>query len=90
MAIETLGAINSEGTSFLEELGSSLSIAAHDTREATFLYQRVSVCIQRANAIAFGLFCGEGFRRLEADSTNYFEALSHGLICLSPGNVVPG
>ena len=37
-----------------------------------------------------GLFCGRGFGRLEADSTNDHEALSHGLICLSPGNVVPG
>ena len=53
VAIETLGPINSKGTAFLDELGNRLSIDAHDTREATFLYQRVSVCIQRANAIAF-------------------------------------
>ena len=53
VAIETLGPINSDGMAFLDELGSRLSIAARDTREATFLYQRVSVCIQRANAIAF-------------------------------------
>ena len=53
VAIETLGPINSEGMAFLDELGNRLSIAARDTREATFLYQRVSVCIQRANAIAF-------------------------------------
>ena len=35
------------------------------------------------------LFCGGGLERLEADSANYYEAFSHGLICLSTDNVVP-
>ena len=53
VAIETLGLTNSEGKAFLDKLGSRLSIATRDTREATFLNQSVSVCIQCVNAIAF-------------------------------------
>ena len=38
---------------FLRELGGRLSTVSHDPRETSFLFQRVSVCMQRANAIAF-------------------------------------
>ena len=37
VTIETLGPINSEGTAFLDELGSRLSVAARDTSEVTLL-----------------------------------------------------
>ena len=53
IAVETLGPINNEGMSFLRELGGRLSTATRDLRETSFLFQRVSVCMQRANAIAF-------------------------------------
>ena len=53
VAIETLGPINNEGMAFLTDLGNRLSAVTRDPRESTFLYQRVSVCMQRANAIAF-------------------------------------
>ena len=53
IAVETLGPVNSEGLSFLRELGSRLSTVTRDPRETSFLFQRVSVCMQRANAIAF-------------------------------------
>ena len=53
IAVETLRPINSEGLSFLRELGGRLSTATRDPRETSFLFQRVSVCMQRANAIAF-------------------------------------
>ena len=53
IAVETLGPINDEGMIFLRELGGRLSTASHDRRETSFLFQRVSVCMQRANAIAF-------------------------------------
>ena len=45
--------INYEGMSFLRELGGGLSTATRDPRETSFLFKRVSVCMQRANAIAF-------------------------------------
>ena len=51
--IKTPGIIHTEGMVFMDELGKRLSIAARDTREATFLYQRVFVCIQRVNAIVY-------------------------------------
>ena len=53
IAVETLGPTYNEGMSFLRELGGRLSTASRDPRETSFLFQRVSVCMQRANAIAF-------------------------------------
>ena len=53
IAVETLGPINNEGMIFLRELGGRLSTASRDPRETSFLFQRVFVCMQRANAIAF-------------------------------------
>ena len=52
MAIETLGPINKEGTSFLCEIGECIKHVSDNTRETAFLFQRVSVIVQRANAIA--------------------------------------
>ena len=52
-AVETLGPIKDEGMIFLRELGGRLSTASRDPRETSFLFQRVSDCMQRANAIAF-------------------------------------
>ena len=53
IAVETLGPINDEDMIFLRELGGRLSTVSRDPRETSFLFQRVSVCMQRANAIAF-------------------------------------
>src|SRR6218665_735573 len=53
VAVETLGPINSEGLAFLTELGRRLSNASGDTREARFLFQSLSVTVQRYNAVAF-------------------------------------
>ena len=53
ISVETLGPINDEGMIFLRELGGRLSTVSRDPRETSFLFQRVSVCMQRANAIAF-------------------------------------
>ena len=52
MAIETLGPINEEGTSFLCEIGERMKGVSGDTRETAYLFQRVSVIVQRANAIS--------------------------------------
>src|SRR6218665_1339445 len=53
IAVETLGPINSEGLAFITELGRRLSNASGDTREARFLFQSLSVTVQRYNAVAF-------------------------------------
>src|SRR6218665_2973527 len=51
--VETLGSVNSEGLAFITELGRRLSNASGDTREARFLFQSLSVAVQRYNAVAF-------------------------------------
>ena len=53
IALETYGPMNHKAVSFLSELGSRLSVSSNDTREGAFLFQRLSVLIQRFNAISF-------------------------------------
>jgi hypothetical protein len=53
VAIETFGPFNREGLDFLSETGSRLSKTTGDTRETSFLFQGLSVIIQRFNAVAF-------------------------------------
>ena len=53
LAFETLGAINSSGISFLYELGRRIEVTTGDRRETEFLFQRLSVAVQRFNAVAF-------------------------------------
>ena len=53
VAIETPGPICSRGLSFLVEINNRLATISGDTRETSFLFQRVSVLIQRFNQIAF-------------------------------------
>ena len=53
VAVETLGPICSEGTSFLSEIAEKLSRITGEQREKAFLFQRISVAIQRGNAAAF-------------------------------------
>ena len=51
VAIETLGPICSAGRLFLSELGRRASLLTCDPRETAFLFQRVSVAVQRFNAV---------------------------------------
>ena len=53
VAFETLGPICSSATALLNELGRRISVVTGDARERSFLYQRLSVTIQRYNAISF-------------------------------------
>ena len=53
VAIETLGPICSRGLSFFFEISNRLAAISGDARETSFLFQRVSVLIQRFNQIAF-------------------------------------
>jgi hypothetical protein len=51
--METMGPINSKGLAFISDLGRHLTQVTSEPREASFLFQRLSVTIQRFNAIAF-------------------------------------
>jgi len=54
---ETMRAISKDGMDFLCELGRRMTQYTDDHRESAFLFQRLSVLIQRYNAVAvFGTF----------------------------------
>jgi hypothetical protein len=53
LAFETFGPINQACTDFLSSLGHRLSLVSDDPRETSFLFQRLSVSIQRFNAVCF-------------------------------------
>jgi hypothetical protein len=53
LAIETLGPINSKGMHFFTELGHRLTASSGDKRETAFLFQRLSIIIQRFNSVCF-------------------------------------
>jgi hypothetical protein len=53
IAMETFGPLNRKATVFLSELGKLLTAVSDDAREGAFLFQRLSVLIQRFNAISF-------------------------------------
>ena len=58
LAFETLGPICSKALVFLKKLGRRLT---EDKRETVFLFQRLSVAMQRYNAVCF------------SDNFNYFQ-----------------
>jgi len=49
--VESLGPINASGRVFFSKLGRKLADQSGDDREISFLFQRLSVLIQRYNAI---------------------------------------
>ena len=51
IAVETLGPINESATSFLYDLGRRISLVSGEDRESQCLFQRISVAIQRFNAV---------------------------------------
>jgi len=51
VAVGSLGPINASGHVFLSKLGRKLADQSGDDREISFLFQRLSVLIQRYNAI---------------------------------------
>src|SRR6201995_1154328 len=53
IACETMGSLNSKALSFLSELGRRISAVSGDPRESSFLFQRISVAIQRFNGVCF-------------------------------------
>jgi len=53
LAFETLGPINSTAISFISELGRRIEQVTGDRRETVYFFQRLSVAVQRFNAVAF-------------------------------------
>ena len=51
IAIESHGPLNCKALQFLSALGHRISVKTSDPRETSFLYQRISVAVQRFNAI---------------------------------------
>ena len=51
IAIETLGVFNTSARQLLSDLGSRISESTGEAREASFLFQRCSVLVQRFSAI---------------------------------------
>jgi len=48
-----LGPVNTAGLEFIKELGQRITVATGDPMETVHLFQRLSICTQRHNAIAF-------------------------------------
>ena len=49
--METLGPINGSAVSFLSRLGRRIADVSGEIREGSFLFQRLSVLVQRFNAV---------------------------------------
>ena len=57
LAFESHGPQNASAMSFIRDLGHRISQRSGDARETQFLFQRLSVILQRFNAV----LCGESF-----------------------------
>jgi len=56
LAFETMGTINVVGLEFISDLGHRISRVTDDPRETSYLFQRISVAIQRFNGVTFFKF----------------------------------
>ena len=52
-AIETAGTWHEMAIELTQEIGRRITTIIEDTRETTFLFQRLSVALQRGNAVSF-------------------------------------
>ena len=53
LAFETMGPMNSSGVEFIRDLGRKMTKQSGDPRETSFLWQRLSISLQRFNAVCF-------------------------------------
>src|SRR5207244_8083048 len=53
IAIETMGTISTSGSELIDEIGKRSHSLSGDNRERTFLWQRLSMPLQRYNSICF-------------------------------------
>ena len=52
-AIETAGTWHEMAIQLTQEIGRRITTITEDTRETTFLFQRLSMALQRGNAVSF-------------------------------------
>ena len=53
IAIETTGTWDKQATELIEEIGRRCTLETEDPKETIYLYQRISIAIQRGNALSF-------------------------------------
>jgi len=53
VAVETAGTWNQSAIELIQEIGRRITAVTEDTRETVFLFQRLSIALQRGNAVAF-------------------------------------
>ena len=53
ISLETMGPINEVGQDFISQMGHRIFSITEDPRETSFLFQRLSVAVQRLNAVCF-------------------------------------
>ena len=51
LAFETLGPVNSSAAEFISAIGRRAQVASGDNRACSFLWQRLSIAVQRYNAV---------------------------------------
>jgi len=51
IAVETLGVFNTSPNNLLKKIGLKISLNTGESRETSFLYQRISVLVQHFNAV---------------------------------------
>jgi len=51
IAVENLGAFNSSSSDFISALGQEINSVSGEERETSFLFQRLSVALQRFSAV---------------------------------------
>ena len=53
IAIETAGVWNSQAREFIKELGKRIITVTGEVRETSYIFQQISVAIQRGNMLSF-------------------------------------
>ena len=53
IAIETAGTWNQMAVELVQEIGRRITLVTEDSRETVFLFQRLSIAVQRGNAVSF-------------------------------------
>ena len=53
VAMETMGPMNPSGADFINGIGRQIALHTRDQRETSFLWQRLSIALQRFNAVCF-------------------------------------
>jgi len=53
VAVETTGTCNQSAIELIQEIGRRITAVTEDTRETVFLFQRLSIALQRGNAVTF-------------------------------------